>query len=327
MADHRISLPNNFAPVLAIEPGRSRTRHVAAALANIQEIIQPGSSANYQSLVSQIYEEATKEPDIPANTIGMSKADVLAYLDNRGIAYIDMSSAYANIIDLKREMQAQNLAGVMQLLILADESKLSYGTTGVPLHNWSAQAPATGSASMLRIGYSDDVATADYLDSDLPPNFTQPVPVSFDSIEAAGLLGVIAILPAGVTAPPADFRYFTGTTGPDGTGTLLPPNQWPVPEPPQPVIDLTQAQAILQEWQNAEITANQSRAAIFSRLASLLQQPIVASPTTPDVSAATASSVSAGALPVADGQAPVTPFVYQPQATIPIAARPIVAGN
>lgn len=225
MSSHLILLPSHFSSVQAIEPGHSKSRHIAASLANIKQIVQPGSCANFQALVSDIYQQYTDQPDIPANGIGLTKEQALAYLTAQGIAYIDLTPELSDVASFKHEIQAQNISGVLQLFVLNDGSQLKHGVSGLPLHNWATSPSAT---SLIRVGYSDDVPNAYYIDSELSLAFEQPVPVSWDSVNASGILACFAILPASVEAPPADFRYFAGV---DANGAMLPPNVWPVPAP------------------------------------------------------------------------------------------------
>jgi hypothetical protein len=234
MADHLITLPEHFQSVQSREPGYSRFRHMAASLVNAVLIASPGKIANPQAQVSRVYEDYTGQPDIPANTNGLTKEQALAYLTSQGVVFIDETPRFSDITALKHEMQAQNLQGVFQLLLLADESKLRHAGNGLPLHNWVSTSPGA-SCSLLRVGYSDTVSNAYYIDAELSPAFTQPVPIEWGGIESAGLLACIAILPGVKQAPPPDFSYFAGV---DVENQMLPPNQWPVPVPPKPEINV-----------------------------------------------------------------------------------------
>ncbi len=235
MADHLVTLPEHFQSVQSREPGCSRLRYMAAALANIVQIASPGKYVNPQAQVSRIYEDYTGQADVPANTSNLSKEQVLAYLTSQGIAYIDEAPRLSDINALKHEMQAQNLRDVVQLLVLADETKLRHATTGQPLHNWAPTTSPGAACALIRVGYSDSVANAYYLDAELSPAFTQPVPIEWSCIESAGLIACISVLLGVKQAPPADFSYFAGV---DVENQMLPPNQWPIPVPPKLEVDV-----------------------------------------------------------------------------------------
>lgn len=258
MADHLVPLSEHFQSVQSREPGCSNFRHIAASLANIAQIACPGKYANPQSQVSRIYEDYTGQADLPGNTIGLTKEQALAYLTSQGIAYIDETPRFNDINALKHEMQAQNLAGVLQLLVLADETKLRHAGNGLPLHNWAPTASPGASCSLIRDGYSDSTTRAYYIDAELSPAFTQPVPIEWECIEAAGLLACIAILPGVKQAPPADFSYYAGV---DVEGKMLPPNQWPIPEAPKPVINIDEIMSTLDASNQAMEAATQAIAA------------------------------------------------------------------
>ncbi len=254
MADHLIKLPEHFQSVQSREPGCSNFRNIAASLANIVQIATPGKYANAQTQVSRIYEDYTQQPDISANAVGLTKDQALAYLTSQGIEYIDETSRFNDVNALKHEMQAQNLRGVFQLLVLADETKLRHAVSGLPLHNWIAASPVS-SCSLLRVGYSDSTTNAYYIDAELSPAFEQPIPIDWGCIEAAGLLACIAILPGVRQTPPVDFSYFAGTAV---DGTMLPPNEWPIPEPPKLEVNVDELVSTLSETNQALESAAQA---------------------------------------------------------------------
>ncbi len=258
MADHLVSLPEHFQSVQSREPGCSRFRYIAAALANIVQIARPGKYANPQAMVTRIYEDYTGQADVPANTSILSKEQVLAYLTSQGIAYIDEAARLSDINALKHEMQAQNLRDVVQLLVLTDETKLRHAGTGQPLHNWAPITSPGAACALIRVGYSDSVANAYYLDAELSPAFTQPVPIEWSCLEAAGLVACISVLLGVKQAPPADFNYFAGV---DVENQMLPPNQWPIPEPPRPTINVDELTGLLSTANQALEASNQANAA------------------------------------------------------------------
>ncbi len=247
MGTYSIPFPDGFSPVHAYEFGHAPSRQIAASLAMLAEIAHPGQWKSPQELTSAIYEQYCG-PDLPTNPAALTREQALAWLAQQGINTIDLSARYgASLDDLKHEMQAQNLSGVAQLILLRDETPLRHATTLQPLHNWLAGAPGKA-ASIIRVGYSDDAPYALYLDSALSPAFSQPVPILWPDVEQAGLLSVIAVLPHGVEAPPPEFRYFAGV---DESGHMLPPNPWPVPVPPKPEINVEEISTTLSAAQQA----------------------------------------------------------------------------
>ncbi len=242
MSDHLVLLPSHFSPVQAVEPGHSKSRHIAASLANIQQILLPNSCAHFQALVSDIYAHYTGQPDIPANTLGMTRDQALDYLSALKLAVIDMTPQLNDIHSFKQELQCVTISGLPVFLMLADEAQLKLGqpdgSEGAPLHNWLTTSPGAAT-SLIRVGYSDSVANAYYYDSLLSPAFDQPVAIPWQSVQDSTILCCLAVLPASITvAPPTDFRYFAGV---DANGAMLPPNVWPVPAPPAPTLDVASA--------------------------------------------------------------------------------------
>jgi hypothetical protein len=254
MADHLIASPAGFRPVCANEPGKSPTRQGAAALVTLVQLVGAGMWKDPQAYVGEVYEEITGQPDVPANQQGVTKAQVLAWLTTHNIATIDMDPLLSDPVSLKHEIQAQNLSGVRQLLVLGREDILKHAVTGAVLHNWLINSPGQP-ASLIREGYSDSVAYAYYLDVALNASFAQPVPITWDDIQASGLLACIAILPAGVEAPPSDFRFFAGL---DSTGSMLPPNPWPVPAPVPVAVDVESVSSTLTSMETAFTAADQA---------------------------------------------------------------------
>ena len=286
MPDYHVTLPDHFLSVQAFEPGRSRNRALAAALADLQEFAQPGRCANPQQHASDIY-TAYAGADTPQNQTALSAANALDYLAQQGMNALDMAALLWGAADeqslrtagqaagqseetiaatiatamearqlaLKHEIQAQNMNDVPQLLILATDSPLTSAATGQPLHNWSAPG-VSQAAALIRVGFSTDVANAFYLDPALSAAFAQPVPVSWDEILKAGIAACIAVLPPGVPLPPADFHFAAGVD--PTTGSTL-ANRWPVPKPE---IDVTGALAQLQ----AMLTAGDALANVSAQL-------------------------------------------------------------
>jgi hypothetical protein len=277
MADYLMKLPQSFEPVYAHAFGRSPARHIAASLAVIAQFVKPSLLARLspQALATQIYEQYTGQPDIPSNTIGMTKAQVLDWLRSQQIGYIDMADQLSDLSTVKHEFQAQDISGVCQLFILDDGSHLRYAKNTQALHNWiepSSDAPT--STSLVRIGFSDSQPQAYYLDGEAAPAFSQPLPILWQDLVDAGILACIAILPDGVSeAPPPSFRYFAGVD--PQSGQLLPPNKWPVPVPPAPVIDVDQIASTLSAADTAITAINEAVAAVqaaHQNLLALLQR-------------------------------------------------------
>ena len=260
MADHLIPVPASFVPVQAAETSKSPARHMAASLVMLVELLGgQGVWKSPQDFVSSIYEQVTGHPDIPANTDGINKDQAIAYLSSIGIGAYDLIARFDNLTDLKHEIQALNLHGLPQLIVLSREDKLTQAFTRTPLHNWLGVGEQGLTCSIIRVGYSDDAPDgqlpyAYYLDGLLPPAFKQPVPIAWQDVENSGLLAVLAVLPPGVEIPPESFHFYGGQ---DAEGRVI-VNQWPIPEPPKVSVDVDSVSASLSAASQAIVTATEA---------------------------------------------------------------------
>jgi hypothetical protein len=258
--DHLISIPSSFVPVQAVEPGTSPTRHIAASLVMLAELL--GAKAVWKSpqdFVSAVYEDITGHPDVPANLDSITKDQAVAYLATLDIEAYDLIARFDNLTDLKHEIQALNLAGLPQLIVLAREDKLSQAFTHVPLHNWLGVSEQGQACSIIRVGYNDEASDgqlpyAYYLDGLLPPAFKQPVPIAWQDVENSQLIACLAVLPPGVAVPPESFRFYGGQD-PEGHPIV---NQWPIPVPAKPEIDVDSLSSTLAAANQALTSASQA---------------------------------------------------------------------
>jgi hypothetical protein len=170
--------------------------------------------------------------DVPSNHKGVYYTDLLKFFDEMHVGYIDMSSLVeeglkSDIAPLYDEIEAQNRQGVIQLLLVEDESYLREAITNEKLHNWVDNGLAH---YIVRDGFSDDQGYGFYLEP-AAPGFKQPVKILWSKgIVPAKIAAAVAIMPPGVPVPPAGFSFQHGV--------------WP--EPPKPPVDTDKAmQAIL----------------------------------------------------------------------------------
>ena len=258
--DHIIPIPSEFVAVQAAAPGKSPARGIAASLVMIAELLgDKGAWKSPQDFVSTVYEQITGHPDMPQNTDGISKEQAIAFLASLGIGAYDLIERFSNLTDLKHEIQALNLAGLPQLIVLSREDKLSQAFTHAPLHNWLGVGEQGQTCSVIRVGYNDEspegqLPYAYYLDGLLPAAFKQPVPIAWQDIENSGLVAVLAVLAPGVAVPPDTFRFYAGLD----TNNAPIVNQWPLPEPPKAVIDVDSVSASLSSASAAIVTATQA---------------------------------------------------------------------
>ena len=218
MTDFMVKLPGNFRYVPQFEAGKSQYRCVEASLSMAGQIAYPARYANPQLLMSQIYSHFVG-PDVVGDRNGTTREQAIQWLQSQNIGYIDMQHLIdaGQIEELHAEISAQNKQDVCQIFSIGDESFLKHAKTGHTLHNW-ADALNHGSHTMLRVGYSDDQGYAYYEEPAAAPNFSEPVPIAWKDFIDGKIVGCIAIMPAGVKAPPAGFSYQNA--------------KWPAPKPP-----------------------------------------------------------------------------------------------
>jgi hypothetical protein len=207
MTDHLIHLPGNFRYVYQFGQGKSQYKCVEASLAMAGQIAYPSRYGNPAQLMSQIYTQYVG-PDVAGDRNGTTKAQALDWLQSQHIGHIDMQPLIdaGQLDELKAQIQAQNEAGVPQLISIGDESFLHDARSGHTLHNW-VDALNHGSHTMLRVGFSDDQGYGLYMEPAAAPNFAEPVAISWQNFLDGKVVGCIAIFPAGMQeyppAPPA----------------------------------------------------------------------------------------------------------------------------
>lgn len=219
MTDHLIKLPSNFRYVYQFSAGASQYTCVEACLAMAGQIAYPDRYANPVQLMAQIYTQYVG-PDVASDTKGTTTAQALEWLASQHIGYIDMQPLIdaGNISELQAQIQAQNLAGVPQIISIGNESFLHDAKTGNILHNW-ATALDQGSHTMLRVGFSNSSGYGLYMEPAAAPNFAEPVEIEWQNFLDGHVVGCIAIFPAGMSEYP--------------------------PKPPAPVLDVAQAELTL----------------------------------------------------------------------------------
>lgn len=202
MTDHLIHLPSNWRYVYQFAAGKSQYKCVEASLAMAGEIAYPSRYANPGELMSQIYEQYVG-PDVTGDRNGTTKQQALDWLTSQHIGHIDMQPLIdaGQLDELKAQIQAQNEAGVPQLISIGDESFLHDAHTGHTLHNW-VDSLNHGSHCMLRVGFSDDQGWAYYMEPAAAPNFAEPVAISWQNFLDGRVVGCIAIFPAGMQEYP-----------------------------------------------------------------------------------------------------------------------------
>lgn len=238
-------IPTGFSYVYQFENGKSQYRCVAAVLAMIGEFSAPGKWQNLSELMHEIYDHYAG-PDLPSNHDGMTKEQCFDWLHGNNVPYMDLSPLVGDVNALHDELTAENRQGVAQLLTVSDESWLRYAKNGEKLHNWVD----TGlHHCIFRVGFSDDQGYGLYMEPAAGLAFPHPVPILWDDIVKAGIMTAIAIMPHGVAAPPANFRFTQG--------------QWPTPKP---VFDAAKAETTIQAMSNALDTMNTQITQMFGAM-------------------------------------------------------------
>lgn len=240
MPDHLIHLPPNFRYLNQFAPSQwapnpSKYRCVSASAAMLAEIAYPGRWIP-EELEHDLYVKLAG-PDVASDTNGIDKGPILDWFHSVNIGFVDMAALVEGDMEaLRLEITAQNVQNVPQMLCVRDESQLRHALTGAKLHAWADQGLHH---CFIRVGFSDDRGYGLYYEP-AAPGFAQPVPISWhDSIVPAGIITAVALMPAGVPTPPANFSFQHGA--------------WPVPKP---VLDTAKALSTIAAMQQA-LTSNQ----------------------------------------------------------------------
>lgn len=225
MANHIIPLPGVFRYLNQFQPSQwseqpSLYRCVAASAAMLAEIAYPGRWIP-EELEHDIYTKLAG-PDVPTDKIGITKDAILNWFKSVDIGYYDNASYLNDHTTLLEVMQRQNDMNVPQMITVANENLLVHAVTKQKLHNW-IEPVDSAAHTFIRIGYSDTDGYGLYYEP-AAPGFAQPVPISWsDSIEQAGVITCVAIMPSKVAAPPSNFDWLHNT--------------WPEPVPQPRVSD------------------------------------------------------------------------------------------
>lgn len=177
-------------------------------------------------------------PDVPTDTNGVNANTMKKFFADFGVGIVDLQDLvnqglqHGNYQPLLDEIEAQNRQGVIQFLSVADEALLIDDRTGASLH-----PDLHYGHCIVRLGFSTDQGYGLYFDpanaqacTDQKTGKNIPVKISWsNSIIKAKPNFAMAIMPPGVSAPPAGFSYQKGT--------------WPAPAKPAP--DLTKLSANL----------------------------------------------------------------------------------
>lgn len=213
MADHIVSLPSHFKYLnqfasSSYAPNPALYRCVAASAAMAAQIAYPGRWIPEQ-LEDQLYTQLAG-PDVPTDTNGITKEAILKWFDLVKIGYYDNAKYFSDQNHLLAVMQKQNIAGVPQLITVANENLLTQAISKVNLHNWTQ--PVTAAAhTFIRAGYSDSEGYGLYFEP-AAPGFPQPVPIEWlNSIEKAQVITCVAIMPHGMPTPSPDFDWLNNT--------------------------------------------------------------------------------------------------------------------
>ena len=239
------TLVHGLPHVYQFEQGKSQYRCEAATLAALSGFAYPNHWPNLSNLMHEIYTKYVPGGDVPGNEQGMTKSQFVDWCENNGkrIGFHDLQPILdsGDMDALRLEMAAMNRCGIPVALGINDESVLYQAVQqadgswqrGPKMHNWSDKGLRH---SFIRVGMDNehpvtlinDPATA------CPP-FPYPTPVLWEDLVRGGLNTAIGIMPPGVAAPPADFRFHV-----DGKD-----NPWPVPPP---VVNHEQAASTLHSF-------------------------------------------------------------------------------
>lgn len=229
MTDIAVKLPanfrylNQFAPSKwAADPSLLLCGETCAAMA--AEFAYPGKYVPEQ-LIEELCVRFTGQPDTKANPWGTTKGELEDWFRSAYIGFIDMGAMVdefnkGNEAPLHNEIMAQNEQGVPQIIAVADESFLIEFGTGKNLHSWVNKNDPNHKVYghvIFRVGYGDGYGL--YMEP-AAPAFAHPVKIGWNDVKAAGIVTCLAIMPNGVSTPPAGFSYTSA--------------KWPTPPKPAP---------------------------------------------------------------------------------------------
>jgi hypothetical protein len=200
-------------------------------------------------------------PDVASDQQGVTNAIMLKFFADYHIGVVDMQHLvdqglqHGNYGPLYAEIEAQNRQGIIQFLSVADESLLIDDATGASLHPGLHYGHC-----IVRLGFSDDAGYGLYYDPAAPAQCTDPktgknVPVHIswsDSMAKAHINSCFAIMPPGVSVPPAGFSFQSG--------------KWPAPKPTVDVDKILSTVGAMQQAIAAMASATQNLAADLKTL-------------------------------------------------------------
>ena len=245
---HIVPLPEHFRYLHQYPGGRASSgpapdRSWSAALAMLLQINAPGRWIP-EEVEARLYEHiaAAVHP----------WAAVISWLQEQSVAYVELPSEETmNSDGLRQILQHQNRLGIPQLVVVSESNAL-HTIDGRLVHSWINQQHPGSHHALVRIGYSEGDGAGLYFDPGAPA-FDQPVPLSWqDSILPAGMVACLAIMPAGVAQPPADWDWLN--------------RDWPE-KVPQPNLA-----AIQQTIADAQAELEQHEATVKAKLAAVLAE-------------------------------------------------------
>lgn len=238
-------------------------RSVASVCAEVVSFLKPETAPDAALLAHDLEQQfVARGQSGPV----LDTAPMLAYLRQQGASLLDLSPLVAagDSTQLQGELRAQSASGVLHIVCIRDDSQLRLAGRNVPLHGYSEQGIAH---ALLSVG-NQDAQTDLYLDS-AAPAFVRPTPITWESVQAAGITAVYGVLPTGTPVPPSDFRYFTVNQYGQGVAHV-----WPVPVVPEPVAPALDTAPVLARVEQAQTGVENA----LSTLASWESQPFSALP-------------------------------------------------
>jgi hypothetical protein len=233
-----VKLPRGFRFLNQFSPSQwaqnpSKYRCAEASVAMATEFARPGSHIP-EHLMDYLYVKYIG-PDDAGDQRGTNEAQLEEMLKWCQVTFVNLQAlvdefSKGDRTPLHAELMAMNNQNVMQIITVADESKL-YDAVGKKLHAWNDEGM---SHVMTRVGYSTDEGYGLYGEP-AAVGFAQPVRIPWQRIIDAGIVHAWGILAEGVPMPPAGFLFQRGT--------------WPAPKPATVTLsqaELEQALSILE---------------------------------------------------------------------------------
>ncbi len=202
-------------------------------------------------------------PDVKTDQNGITPEETAKMFSEYHVGILDLqalvdqglqSGNYQALLD---EIEAENRQGVIQFLSVADEALLINDANGQSLHPGLHYGHC-----LVRLGFSDDAGYGLYFDPANPLACTDPtnhtyvpVKIAWESLAKARVNFCYAIMPPGVAAPLADFRFTSGA--------------WPKPKA---VFDAAKAESTVAAMAQAAQALAQAAATLMSDLSALKEE-------------------------------------------------------